>query len=128
MDPVEVVREYLKVFRTKDLGRLAELVAEDVEIWGAGTRVRGRHHVEGAVNQAGLSDWRTEIEELFAAGDRVVVYFRDTYHHDATDRDVTMTGMKMYQVSGGRIVRFWGETDLYGLMRQLGTVPAAIEF
>jgi hypothetical protein len=25
-------------------------------------------------------------------------------------------------------VEFWGETDLYGLMRQLGKVPAEIAF
>lgn len=128
MAPDDVVRAYLEVFRSKDLARLAELVDEDVEIWGAGTRVQGRHHVEGAVTQAGLSDWRTEILELFAAGDRVVVYFRDTYRHDATGKDISQTGLKMYQVRDGRIVRFWGETDLYGLMRQLGRVPTRIEF
>jgi hypothetical protein len=34
----------------------------------------------------------------------------------------------MYRLADRRIVEFWGETDLYGLMRQLGTVPAEITF
>lgn len=35
-----------------------------------------------------------------------------------------MSGIKHYRVGGGRIVEFWGETDLDGLLRQLGHVPA----
>jgi predicted ester cyclase len=69
-----------------------------------------------------------EIIELFAAGDRVVVYFSNTYRHDATGRDVVQTGSKMYQVADGRIVRFWGETDLFGLLRQLGKISGEISF
>lgn len=34
----------------------------------------------------------------------------------------------MYQVDGGRIIRFWGETDLFGPLRQLGKVPADVSF
>ena len=29
----------------------------------------------------------------------------------------------MYQVDGGKIVRFWGEADLFGLLRDLGILP-----
>jgi ketosteroid isomerase-like protein len=52
------------------------------------------------------------------------VYFRSTYRHDATGRDIEQTGLKMYEVLDGQITRMWGETDLWGLMRQLGKVPA----
>jgi predicted ester cyclase len=45
-----------------------------------------------------------------------------------TGADATVSGLKMYRVDGDRIVEFWGETDLYGLMRQLGRVPAEITF
>jgi ketosteroid isomerase-like protein len=37
MNPVDVVRRYLKVFETGDLAELEAVVAEDVEIWGLET-------------------------------------------------------------------------------------------
>ncbi|WP_328843897.1 ester cyclase [Streptomyces sp. NBC_00258] len=66
-----------------------------------------------------------ELAEL-AAEDRVATAFTLTYTHDLTGRDLTMTGIKSYRLSEGRIVEFWGETDLYGLLRQLGLVPEEI--
>jgi hypothetical protein len=37
-----------------------------------------------------------------------------------------MTICKTYRLDDGVIVEFWGETDLYGLLRQLGLVPNEI--
>ena len=99
---------------------------EDVEIHGAGQHVRGRRHPQGAVLTPGLSDCRVGIDDLFAAGDRVTVAFTLTYTHDRSGRDLTMTGLKSYRLRDGRIVEFWGETDLYGLLRQAGLVPDQI--
>lgn len=128
MKPEDIVRRYLDIFESGDVGALAELVAPDVEIWGGGAHVVGREHVAAAVHNPGLSDCRVEIIELFPAGDRVAVYFRNTYRHDASGRDITQTGLKLYEVRDGRIVRFWGETDLYGLLRQVGQVPSLVSF
>jgi ketosteroid isomerase-like protein len=120
---VETVRRYLRTFVTKDLAELAEVVAEDVEIYGSGTAVRGRHFVERAVSSPGLTVLEQEIVELFAAGDRVVVSFAQTYRRDATGATTVQSGCKMYRLAGGRIVQFWGEQDTYGLLRGLGLLP-----
>ena len=122
----EVVRRYLRVFETREVAELAELVAEDVIVHGAGSHVRGRQYPEGAVLTPGLSDCRVRVDDFFAAGDRVTVAFTLTYTHDRSGRDLTMTGIKSYRLEDGRIVEFWGETDLYGLLRQLGHVPEQI--
>lgn len=74
----------------------------------------------------GLSNCRVHVDDLFAAEDRVTVAFTLTYTHDRTGRDLTMTGVKSYRLHGGQIVEFWGETDLYGLLRQAGLVPEQI--
>lgn len=55
---MNVVRRYLKVFETGDLAEMEATVAEDVEIWGAGSHVVGRRYPMGVVNTAGLSDCR----------------------------------------------------------------------
>ena len=125
-DNAAVVRRYLRIFETEDLAELAEVVAEDVVIHGAGVNVRGRANVAGAVHTPGLSHCRLMIDDLYAAGDRVTVAFTNTYRHDRTGRDLVMTGLKSYRLAGGRIVEFWGETDLYGLLRQAGLVPQQI--
>ncbi|NUR49579.1 MAG: nuclear transport factor 2 family protein [Hamadaea sp.] len=128
LSPAEVVRRYLKVFETGDVAQMETLVAEDVEIWGAGNHVVGRRYPMGAAVTPGLTDCRMEIVELFEAGDRVVVYFHNTYRHEASGQDALQSGLKMYEVRDGKIVRFWGETDLYGLLMRLGKVPAEVSF
>jgi len=37
-----------------------------------------------------------------------------------------MTGIMSYRLRDGRIVEFWGETDLCGLLRQAGLVPEQV--
>ncbi|MEU2666964.1 nuclear transport factor 2 family protein [Micromonospora sp. NPDC007220] len=120
---VEVVRRYLRTFVTKDLAELRAVVDEDVLIYGSGTPVRGRQHVEGAVTSPGLTVLDQEIVEIFAAGDRVVVSLAQTYRRDATDATAVQSACKMYRLAGGRIVQFWGEQDLFGLLRGLGMLP-----
>ena len=122
----DVVRRYLRVFETRNVAELEDLVDEDVLVHGAGHHVQGRRYPEGAVLTPGLSDCRVHIDDLLATGDRVTVAFTLTYRHDHTGRDLTMTGLKSYRLHEGRIVEFWGETDLYGLLRQAGLVPEQI--
>ena len=122
----DVVRRYLGVFETRNVAELEDLVDEDVLVHGAGHHVRGRRYPEGSVLAPGLSNCRVRIDDLFAAGDRVTVAFTLTYTHDRSGRDLTMTGLKSYRLREGRIVEFWGETDLYGLLRQAGLVPEQI--
>lgn len=119
----ELIKRYLHVFETMDASDLEDVVAEDVIIHGAGHNVRGRHWVEQSVLAPGLSACRVHIDDLFAARDRVTVCFTMTYTHDRTGQDVTMTGLKSYKFRDGKIVEFWGETDVYGILRQLGLVP-----
>jgi hypothetical protein len=51
----DVVCRYLRTFATRDLDELRTVVADNVEIYGAGQFVRGRHNVEAAVMTPGLS-------------------------------------------------------------------------
>jgi len=125
----EVVRRYLRTFVTKDLDELRAVVAEDVEIYGSGAAVRGRQFVEAAVLSPGVTVLEHEIMELFAAGDRVVVSVANTYRRDSTGATAVQSACKMYRLDSGRIIQFWGEQDLYGLLCGLGMLtPVPIEF
>ena len=119
----DVVRRYLRTFATRDLDELRAVVAEDVEMYGAGQFARGRQTVEEAVTAPGLTVIDQQIVELYSAGHRVTVAGSNTYRQDSTGRTAVQSFCKMYQVDGGRIVRFWGEADTFGLLRGLGILP-----
>jgi ketosteroid isomerase-like protein len=121
-----VIRRYLRVFETRDIAKLEELVDADVIAHGAGMTVTGRYWVEGAVLTPGVRACRVRIDDLFAARDRVTVSFTLTYTRERTGEELIMTGTKCYRLRGGRIVEFWGETDLYGFLRQAGLVPERV--
>jgi ketosteroid isomerase-like protein len=122
----EIVLRYLRVFETRQVGEFEQIVAEDVRVHGAGSHVQGREYPAGSVLSLGLSDCRVRIDDLFAADDRVTVAATLTYRHDRSGHDVTMSVCKTYRLANGMIVEFWGETDLYGLLRQLGHVPREV--
>ncbi len=81
--------------------------------------------------QGAFPDGRNTSEELVAEGDKVVQRwtFRGT-HRGAfqgippTGRQVTLTGISIWRVEGGKIVESWHELDNLGLMQQLGIIPA----
>lgn len=83
-----------------------------------------------AVNQAAFSEpWHT-IEGQVAEGDLVITWLTAGGRHTgellgvaATDRDVSMRGVTIFEVVEGKIVSRWGISDLMGLFVQLGAIP-----
>jgi predicted ester cyclase len=76
-------------------------------------------------------DVAVEIDEIVVEGDRVAVATTFTGTHEGelmgmapTRRRVSVTGIDIVRVSGGRIVEHRGLTDIVGLMRQLTAEPA----
>jgi predicted ester cyclase len=71
-------------------------------------------------------DVSVEIDETVVEGDRAAVATTFTGTHDGelmgmapTGRRVSVTGIDIVRVSGGKIVEHRGLTDIVGLMRQL---------
>ena len=78
----------------------------------------------------GMPDWRTEIEDLIAEGDKVVARITMTGTHTgdfwgipATGKKVEFTGIYIVRIEAGKIVEHWGEEDGVSLMQQLGVMP-----
>lgn len=76
---------------------------------------------------AAFPDFRIEIEDQIAEGDRVVtrVTFRGTHLGEyrgiaPTGRRVAYQGIAVDRIAGGRVVEGWHEADNLGLLRQLG--------
>jgi steroid delta-isomerase-like uncharacterized protein len=79
---------------------------------------------------AAFADVSSATEDIVAEGDKVAARWtwRGTHKGEfmgvaATGKRVTMTGICINRIVGGKIVEEWGEMDMLGLMQQLGAVP-----
>ncbi len=74
------------------------------------------------------------VEMLVAEGNKVTAYYTMTGTHTgtfmgipATEREIRVPGIGIYEVRDGKIQESWGVRDTFVLLRQLGadvTVPA----
>jgi steroid delta-isomerase-like uncharacterized protein len=76
-------------------------------------------------------DLHMTIEDQIAEGDKVVNRWmsRGTHKGDLmgippTGKHVTVTGMYVARIIGGKITEEWGNFDALGMMQQLGVVPS----
>ena len=80
--------------------------------------------------RASLPDMHMTIEDEIAEGDRVVIRVttRGTHRGELlgvppTGRPVTLRGTGIIRVVDGRMVERWNESDLLGVLEQLGALP-----
>jgi steroid delta-isomerase-like uncharacterized protein len=126
-------RFYEELWRQGDLGAIPELVAEDfVDHHPLRGAPPGREGLAALVTtwRTAFPDMRETCEDLISEGDKVVGRFtmRGTQSGEfmgipPTGRSVTMSGIDIVRVAGGRIVEFWYGEHLLELMQQLGAVP-----
>jgi predicted ester cyclase len=95
--------------------------------------VRGADTIKGEIEyfRSAVPDLTHTIEDQIAEGDKVVTRYRVSGTHQgeffgvaATGKRITMSGIRIDRISGGKLVEEWPEYDLLGVMRQLGAVPA----
>ena len=75
-------------------------------------------------------DLHVTIEDKIAEGDKVVSRFtvRGTHKGEfmgiaPTGRQVTVTGIAIHRIAGGKLAEVWINMDFLGMMQQLGVVP-----
>ena len=81
---------------------------------------------------AAFSDRHVTIADQVIDGDKVATRWRATGVHSghfngipATGRPVSLTGISIDRLAGGKIVESWEVTDDAGLLRQLGVLPSS---
>jgi steroid delta-isomerase-like uncharacterized protein len=79
-------------------------------------------------------DQHYTVEELIAEGDKVVCRFtfRATHQGDfmgipPTGKAVTVTGIYISRLSGGKFVEDWRQVDDLGWLQQLGAIPQLVQ-
>jgi steroid delta-isomerase-like uncharacterized protein len=131
-----LVRRYFEeIWEKGNLGAADELFATDFVRHGpAATEgvVRGLEGFKHLVTlyRTAFPDFRVPIEEVVAEGDRVVARWTAHGTHQGelmgnapSGNRVTVTGILIDRVSGGKIEEEWADYDTLHLMQQIGAVP-----
>lgn len=131
-----VVRRLLEeVMSGGKLGLLDELVAADYvdhDPANPPDLPAGREGLKQLVSgyRAAFPDVKMTVEDQIAQGDKVVTRWtaRGTHKGDlmgisATGKQVTITGIFIDRVAGGKLVESWANWDTLGMLQQLGAVP-----
>ena len=126
-------RFYEELWSQGGLETIPELVSEDfVDHHSLPGAPPGREGPAALITtwRTAFPDMRETVEDLIAEGEKVVGRFtmRGTHSGEfmgvpATGRSVTMSGIDIVRVEGGKIVEFWYGEHLLELMQQLGAVP-----
>ena len=76
-------------------------------------------------------DIHFNVDNQIAEGDMVVTRFTITGTHQGelmgvppTGKQVTVTGINIHRIADGKMVEGWSNTDILGMMQQLGVIPA----
>lgn len=80
---------------------------------------------------AAFPDLKFTIDDLVAEGDKVVWRFNSHGTQTGalgpippTGKTGNITGLVLFRLSNGKIAEVWVNIDLFGLMQQLGVIPA----
>ena len=110
-----------------------EIIAADFvdhdPVSGQRSGLDGYKEMVGAF-RAAFPDLRVKNEDVIVEGDKVVARWTARGTHSGalmnippTGRQVTLKGVDILRIEGGKIAERWGEFDALGMLQQLGVVP-----
>ena len=84
--------------------------------------------------QTALPDAHWQVEDMIMEGDKVVTRWTGSGTHKAelpgnppipaTGKRVSVPGIWIHRITGGKIVQCWNVWDTLGMLRQLGVIPS----
>ncbi len=128
-------RLYEEVWNKRKLEVISEIISPSHALHGpnvAGSAVGPEAYKRQLLAfLAGYSDLHFTVEDVITENDKVVACwtFSGTHRGDymgipATNKKVSMDGITIHHLAGGKIMDSYGNWDLLGMMQQLGAVPA----
>ena len=134
-----IVQRILKEFWIDgNVAVLDELLASDcINHEQSSPELRGKQACEQwandvrLVNRQGFPDFDITLEDIVAEGDKVVKRWAFEGTHSGefagippTGKKITMRGITLYRLAQGRISEMYWNYDVFGLLQQLGAIPA----
>lgn len=123
-----LLRRYIELYNQRAWGELKELLTDDYVHHSNADELTAEQFVRGSEwIIARIPDFRVEILDMVAEGDRVAVRFVGRGTHAApmfgeapSSRAVAWLGTTIFRIAEGRIVEDWEVMDEGDLRRQIG--------
>ncbi|MEV7418438.1 ester cyclase [Streptomyces sp. NPDC089919] len=124
---IALYERFLTAFNAADYSEVAAVVGDAFTDHHPGFDIQGLDSYLDALREAHKSlALRAELEEVLAAGDRVITRVKLTGTHlgnvmglAPTGREVEWSTTEIWRVEGGRLVERWAQDNLLGLRAQL---------
>jgi len=126
-------RIFEETLNQRNLAIVDELNTPDFVYHTDATTMQGREPFKQYLSMLLIAfpDLHVSIEDVIGEGDRVVVRctLRGTHQGELmgmapTGKQVAVTGIAIILIANGKLVEEWANTDILGMMQQLGVIPA----
>jgi steroid delta-isomerase-like uncharacterized protein len=132
-DSKETVRRFYDALNSDNLDEVDRYLASDIvdhnPFPGQEPGLEGLKKLRRQVS-SGLSDYRVEVHDMIAEGDKVAARVTYLGRHTGelqgfppTGKEVSISATDMFRLSGGKIVDWWSNWDQFGFLTQLGAIP-----
>lgn len=125
-----LIRLFVDAWNTRDFDRFTALMGDDAVLHVGGVTVSCNPAGTRAIAQewtTAFPDWRFQLRDLVAEGDRVVAHMPYSGTHrgpiqgvDPNGRSCTVDEMVIFRITDGKIGEAWEVYDEAGMWRQLG--------
>jgi steroid delta-isomerase-like uncharacterized protein len=125
-------RRYYELVNKGDLTACFELCATSVVMHSSLGETRGLKEIKKNFKEElkAFPDLHFAVHDIVAEGDKVVARWTMTGTHKGefkgilpTNKKVTLWGINIDRVAGGKFVEGWVSFDMLSMMQQLGVVP-----
>jgi steroid delta-isomerase-like uncharacterized protein len=120
-----------EVVNTQQLDRIPDYIAADMikHTPGLSAGAAGLRQDFESFFRA-FPDMQFTVEDVVVEGNKVAAryYWTGTHQGDfvgvaATGKQVTVTGLDLWQLRDGKCIEHWNQEDALGLLQQLGAIP-----
>src|SRR5574341_1131288 len=84
-----------------------------------------------ALFYAAFPDLHYSVEDMIAEGDKVMIRYTawgtnqgEVMGMPPTGKRMTFTGFDFFRIAGGKMVEWWHQDDLLGMLQQFGMIPS----
>ena len=129
----KTIRTYIEeVWNNASIDSLNSLASDDFKYVLGSQPPRDKESMKQFLQMvhSAFPDWHVEIQSISEEGSLVCVRWQGTATHGGvfhgippTAKQVTVTGINIYEMRNGKIAREWEQMDSLGLLTQLGALP-----